>query len=77
MFEALTLIQTGKISHFPVILYGNRYWRGLLDWIRESVLASANVSPEDLSLLQLLDDPDEVCAVVAAAVAAQGRRAAA
>jgi uncharacterized protein (TIGR00730 family) len=73
LFEALTLIQTGKISHFPVILYGSAYWGGLLDWIRGTVLARANVSPEDLSLLQLVDDPDEVCRIVDAAVVAQGR----
>jgi uncharacterized protein (TIGR00730 family) len=74
LFEALTLIQTGKISHFPVILYGQEYWRGLLDWVAESVLGHANIAAPDLGLLQVLDNPREVCAVVAAAAAAQGRR---
>jgi hypothetical protein len=75
LFEALTLIQTAKISHFPVILYGHEYWRGLLDWVSESVLEHANIAAADLGLLQALDDPREVCAVVSAAAAAQGRRA--
>jgi uncharacterized protein (TIGR00730 family) len=73
-FEALTLIQTGKISHFPVILYGSDYWRGLRDWVSQTVLASANVSPEDLALLQIVDEPHEVCQLATAAAAAQGRR---
>jgi uncharacterized protein (TIGR00730 family) len=72
LFEALTLIQTRKISHFPVILYGSDYWRGLLDWIRASVLAHGNVLPEDLALLQLVDEPSEVCRIVGAAAAVQG-----
>jgi len=74
LFEALTLIQTGKVSHFPVVLYDSHYWRGLLDWIRESVLARANVSPDDLTLLRLADEPGEVAQIAAAAAAAQGRR---
>lgn len=72
-FEALTLIQTGKISHFPVILYGSDYWRGLRDWVSQTVLASANVSPEDLTLLRIVDEPGEVCQIATAAAAAQGR----
>ncbi len=43
LFEALTLIQTSKISHFPVILYGRDYWQGLLDWVADSVLVHANI----------------------------------
>jgi uncharacterized protein (TIGR00730 family) len=73
LFEALTLIQTDKIRHFPVILYGSEYWRGLLDWIRDSVLSRANISPVDLALLTLVDTPAEVCAIAAAAAAAHGR----
>jgi uncharacterized protein (TIGR00730 family) len=75
LFEALTLIQTGKISHFPVILYGSDYWGGLRDWVQETVLARGNVSTEDLSLLALVDEPDEVCRIVGAAAAVQGRQA--
>ncbi len=74
LFEALTLIQTSKISHFPVILYGRDYWQGLLDWVADSVLVHANIAAPDLALLRALDDPREVCAVAAAAAAAQGRR---
>jgi uncharacterized protein (TIGR00730 family) len=73
LFEALTLIQTGKVRHFPVILYGSDYWGGLLEWIRETVLTHANIAPGDLSLLTVVDDPHEVCELVAAAAAAQGR----
>jgi uncharacterized protein (TIGR00730 family) len=73
LFEALTLIQTGKIRHFPVILYGSDYWTGLLDWMRETLLARANVALGDLSLLTLADDPREVCEIAVAAAAAQGR----
>jgi uncharacterized protein (TIGR00730 family) len=74
LFEALTLIETGKISHFPVILYGSEYWGGLIAWIRESVLAHANVTPQDLALVEVVDEPGQVCEIVAAAAAAQGRR---
>ena len=59
-FEALTLIQTGKIRHFPVVLVGADYWGGLVDWIRERLVAEGKVSPQDLDLLHLTDDPLEV-----------------
>ncbi len=61
LFEALTLIQTGKVEHFPVVLYGRDYWGGLLDWIRAKPLYEAKVSPEDLRLLTVTDDIDEAC----------------
>jgi uncharacterized protein (TIGR00730 family) len=73
LFESLTLIQTGKVRHFPVILYGSDYWRGLLGWIEDTVLAHGNISPADLALLTLVDEPSEVCELAAAAAAAQGR----
>ena len=73
LFEALTLIQTAKISLFPVILYGSDYWGGLIEWIRETVMGHANIAPADLSLLTLVDDPREVCQMAVAAAAAQGR----
>ena len=73
LFEALTLIQTRKIRHFPVILYGRQYWQGLVEWVRESVLARTNISAADLALLTLVDEPDEVCEIACAAAAAQGR----
>ena len=73
LFEALTLIQTKKIRHFPVILYGRQYWQGLLDWVRDSVLARTNISAADLTLLTLVDEPHEVCEIAGAAAVAQGR----
>jgi len=60
LFESLTLIQTGKVLHFPVVLFERGYWEPLLDWIRERPLAEAMVSPDDLELLYLTDDPEVV-----------------
>jgi uncharacterized protein (TIGR00730 family) len=73
LFEALTLIQTRKVRHFPVILYDRQYWQGLVEWVRDSVLARTNISAADLALLTLVDEPDEVCEIACAAAAAQGR----
>ena len=56
-FESLTLIQTGKVLHFPVVLFDSDYWRPLLDWIKGRLLADGLISPEDLDLLELTDDP--------------------
>lgn len=64
LFEALTLIQTKKVSHFPVILSGSKYWEGLINWIRDTMLATEKISPEDAALLQLSDDPAEICKLV-------------
>jgi len=60
LFEAYTLIQTDKVSKFPIILVGRDYWGGLIDWIKETVLKEKNVSPEDLDLFELVDTKDEV-----------------
>jgi len=68
LFEALTLIQTAKIRHFPVILVGTTYWSGLLEWLRETMLAEGKISPEDLDLLHLTDEPAEVVQIVESAV---------
>ena len=57
LFESLTLIQTGKVLHFPVVLVGEAYWTPLLEWVRRSALADGMVSAEDLELLTLTDDP--------------------
>jgi hypothetical protein len=73
LFEAVTLIQTKRVRHFPVILYGREYWDGMLDWLRGSVLSEGNVDEGDLALFTIADDPDEVCELVIAAAAAQGR----
>jgi uncharacterized protein (TIGR00730 family) len=59
LFEALTLIQTGKVLHFPVVLYGSDYWGELIDWIKGEVLADGMISPDDLDLLFVTDDLDE------------------
>jgi uncharacterized protein (TIGR00730 family) len=59
LFESLTLIQTGKVEHFPVVLYGSRYWEGLLSWLRDPVLAEAKIAPNDLELFDVKDDPSE------------------
>ncbi len=63
LFESLTLIQTGKVLHFPVVLFDSDYWRPRLDWIRERLLTDGMVSPEDLELLQVTDDPAQVVAL--------------
>jgi uncharacterized protein (TIGR00730 family) len=60
LFEALTLIQTGKITEFPVVLVGSDYWSGLVDWFRERMLAEGNISPDDLDLFKVTDEPLEV-----------------
>jgi uncharacterized protein (TIGR00730 family) len=63
LFESLTLIQTGTIRHFPVILIGGE-WDGLIAWLRERALADGRISGADLDLLHVAEDPDEVCAMV-------------
>jgi len=64
LFEALTLIQTGKIEHFPVVLFGTSYWQGLLDWIKQTMLAEGKISPGDMKLVSLTDSPEEACQIV-------------
>lgn len=64
LFEALTLIQTKKIRAFPVVLVGKDYWESLFDWMKKSMLAMGNISPEDLDLLHIVDEPEEVCAII-------------
>ncbi len=60
LFEAVTLIQTKRIKAFPVILMGSDYWNGLLDWVRATMLSERKIQPEDMELLQVMDDPDQV-----------------
>ena len=64
LFEALTLIQTGKVEHFPLVLYGKDYWDGMMGWIRDKPLAEAKISPEDLELVTITDDIDEACEAI-------------
>jgi uncharacterized protein (TIGR00730 family) len=75
LFEALTLIQTRTIRHFPVVLLGREEWDGLLDWLRERALADGRISPGDLELLHVVDDPEEVCEIAEKARAHQRREA--
>jgi uncharacterized protein (TIGR00730 family) len=66
LFEALTLIQTGKVSNMPVILYGTEYWSGLVDWLQQTLLAEGKISPEDLDIFRIVDDPEDIVALVVA-----------
>ena len=59
LFESLTLAQTGKIEHFPIVLFGSPYWRGLLDWLKDQVLTAGAIAPDDLKLMTVTDDPEE------------------
>ena len=63
-FEALTLIQTGKVLNFPVVLFDTAYWQELLDWINGRLLADGMISPEDVELLHVTDDPAEAVRIV-------------
>ena len=64
LFEALTMVQTGKITSFPIVLFGTDYWRGLVDWMRDSLLAAGTISEADLHMFTLTDDIDEVVAAI-------------
>jgi uncharacterized protein (TIGR00730 family) len=75
LFEALTLIQTGKIRSFPVVLVGTDYWGGLLRWMEERMLADGWISRRDFELPRLTDDPAEVLAIVDSAAHREPRRA--
>jgi uncharacterized protein (TIGR00730 family) len=67
LFEALTLVQTRKVTRFPVILFGTAYWSGLVDWIRTTMGATGTISPTDLDLFTVTDDVAQVIAVIQAA----------
>lgn len=64
LFEALTLIQTGKIQNFPIILFGSAYWQGLLDWFRTAALNEGKIAAADLDLLIVTDSPAEACDII-------------
>jgi hypothetical protein len=64
MFEALTLSQTRKILHFPVVLFGWEYWGGLIDWLKERMMGEGFVNSEDLDLFKVTDDPDEAATII-------------
>jgi uncharacterized protein (TIGR00730 family) len=67
LFEAVTLVQTGKITKFPIVLVGSSYWSGLLTWLREVPAGEGKISPADLDLLSVADDPDEVVRIIVSA----------
>lgn len=64
LFESLTLVQAGKIQHFPVVMMGSAYWSGLIDWLRSTVLAQGRVSESDLDIFHVCDEPDEAIAFI-------------
>ncbi|MCG6974196.1 MAG: TIGR00730 family Rossman fold protein [Desulfobacterales bacterium] len=64
LFEAVTLIQTQRIQPFPLILVGSEYWAGLVDWIKEKLLAEKRISTQDIEILQIMDDPEEIVKAV-------------
>ena len=72
LYESLTLIQTGKIQHFPVVLFGTDYWGEMIDWIKGELLAGGMISADDLALLHVTDDPNEAVRLVLASY--DGRR---
>jgi uncharacterized protein (TIGR00730 family) len=72
LFEAVTLVATGKITKFPIVLVGREYWSGLLSWLKDTMLARANIGPSELALLRVADDPDEVVATIREAHAGNG-----
>ncbi len=59
LFESLVLVQTGKIDHFPIILWGSQYWRPLIGWLRDTVSGNAMIAPADLELFRITDDNDQ------------------
>jgi uncharacterized protein (TIGR00730 family) len=72
LFEALTLVATGKITTFPIVLVGRDYWSGLFAWLKDTVLARGNIGTAEFSLLTVADDPEEVVAVIRKAHDGQG-----
>jgi uncharacterized protein (TIGR00730 family) len=72
LFEAVTLVATGKITRFPIVLVGSEYWSGLLAWLREKVQAEGNIHGWELDLIQVADDPDEVVKIITKAHAESG-----
>jgi uncharacterized protein (TIGR00730 family) len=64
LFESVTLIQTQKIKPFPVILVGSEFWEGLLDWVKTVVLREEKISPSDLDIFQVVDDPSEILKII-------------
>lgn len=64
LFEAVTLVATGKITKFPIVLVGSAYWSGLLGWLKETMLAQANIGADELNLIKVADDAEEVVRII-------------
>jgi uncharacterized protein (TIGR00730 family) len=75
LFEALTLVQTRKVTRFPIVLLGTEYWGGLMDWIRTTLLSSGTVSEADVALLTTTDSVDEAVETVTRAIADRAEQA--
>ena len=75
LFEALTLVQTGKIQNFPIVLFDSSYWEGLLGWLRSTMLREGKVSASDLDLLIVADSPTEVRDIIVTALQGESDRA--
>jgi uncharacterized protein (TIGR00730 family) len=74
LFEALTLIQTAKIRHFPLVLVDRDFWSGLMDWIADQMLSRGTISPLDLELVEFADEPEQVLEIIDTAARQQGLR---
>lgn len=74
MFEALTLVQTKKVVRFPIVLIGRDHWAGLLGWMRDVLMTKGMISPDDLDLIHVVDEPSEAVDIIAAAAAGRGGR---
>ena len=64
LFEAVTLVQTGKVQAFPLVLIGSDYWGGLVEWVRSTMVTHGAISPSDPDLFTLVDDPREAVAII-------------
>ena len=64
LFEAVTLVATGKITRFPIVLVGSEYWSGLLSWLKETMLGRGNIGVDELALIRVADDPEQVIKII-------------
>ena len=74
LFEAITLVQTGKITRFPIVLVGSEYWQGLLSWVNDTMLPAGKISAGDPGLVTVVDDPAEVVRIITEAHSLSGRK---
>lgn len=73
-FESITLVQTQRMEKFPIVLFGKKYWGGLIDWLKKSVLKAQNIDPQDLHIFQIVDTPEEVIEVIRKFYNKKGKR---